>query len=209
MKKRLLPIPLILLIPIVLLVVVIVAGVYRFSLDDEEILAKFPSQVQGQAKSHDGVMQQVFHLSTPNPWTISVPESHAFALIDQIDEKQQWALGRYDSGAERGQLSVSLDWLTVLDKQQYLSIMTVSNQGSGIFYYLASFKYDQQRQRLVLVDETLLGDRIQIDKLNVDSSAVQVSYHQHGATQSYAEQPSDVFIANYRLNEKLQFKALP
>ena len=43
MKKKILPIPLILLIPIVMLVVVIVAGLYRFSLTDEEILAKFPS----------------------------------------------------------------------------------------------------------------------------------------------------------------------
>ncbi len=39
-KRRILPVPLILLIPLVLLVVVIVAGVYRFSLTDEEILQR-------------------------------------------------------------------------------------------------------------------------------------------------------------------------
>ncbi len=42
-RKRFLPIPLILFIPVVLLIVVIVAGVYRFSLSDDEIMAKFPS----------------------------------------------------------------------------------------------------------------------------------------------------------------------
>ncbi|WP_164683974.1 hypothetical protein [Vibrio maerlii] len=39
-RRRFLPIPLILLIPIVLLIIVVVAGVYRFSLSDEEILQK-------------------------------------------------------------------------------------------------------------------------------------------------------------------------
>lgn len=39
-RKRILPIPLILLIPIVLLAVVIIAGIYRFSLSDDEIMAK-------------------------------------------------------------------------------------------------------------------------------------------------------------------------
>ncbi len=41
-RSRILPIPLILLIPIVLLAIVIIAGVYRFSLSDDEIMAKFP-----------------------------------------------------------------------------------------------------------------------------------------------------------------------
>ncbi len=50
-RKRLLPIPLILLIPVVLLIVVIVAGVYRFSLSDDEIMAKFPrSTVQSSSE---------------------------------------------------------------------------------------------------------------------------------------------------------------
>lgn len=34
-RNRILPIPLILLIPVVLLIIVIVAGVYRFSLSDD------------------------------------------------------------------------------------------------------------------------------------------------------------------------------
>lgn len=49
MPRKKLPIPLILLIPLCLLAVVIVAGIYRFSLSDEEILAKFPSQQNVQA----------------------------------------------------------------------------------------------------------------------------------------------------------------
>ncbi|EGU48482.1 hypothetical protein VII00023_18189 [Vibrio ichthyoenteri ATCC 700023] len=209
MKRRLLPIPLILLIPIVLLVVVIIAGVYRFSLDDEEILAKFPAQAQSQAERQDSVMQQVFALSTPNPWTISVPESHAFALVDHIDAENHWATGRYDSGSDRGQVSVSLQRLVEVAEHQYVSVMTVSNQGSGVFYYLTSFEYDLKRQRLVLIDTVLLGDRIAVDNLSYASSLVQLSYRQHGAKQSYADLPADALIGNYRLDEKLDFISLP
>lgn len=208
MRKRLLPIPLILLIPIVLLVVVIVAGVYRFSLDDSDILAKFPSQAQKQSPNQDRVMQQVFSISTPNPWTISVLENHAFALIDRIDDDRLWAQGRYDSGSERGQVSVSLQWLLPVDEQKYVSIMAISNQGSGVFYYLTSFKYDQERQRLVLADERLLGDRIAIDEVSYASSVIQVSYRQHGNSQSYAEAPTEALTVSYRLGNKLNFKSL-
>ncbi len=51
-RKRILPIPLILFIPVVLLITVIVAGIYRFSLSDEEIMAKFPrSEVQSDSEA--------------------------------------------------------------------------------------------------------------------------------------------------------------
>ena len=73
MKKRILPVPLILLIPIVLLIIVAVAGIYRFSLTDEEILAKFPSQVS----QSDRVMQILFSIKTVNPWNIKFHKSNA------------------------------------------------------------------------------------------------------------------------------------
>lgn len=85
-----------------MLVVVIVAGIYRFSLSDEEILAKFPSaQV-----SYDPVVETVFDLKTTNPWTIKVPETNAFAFIKELDTTRSIAFGRYDSGAERGVVTV-------------------------------------------------------------------------------------------------------
>ncbi|OLQ94429.1 hypothetical protein BIY21_08915 [Vibrio ponticus] len=199
MKKRLLPIPLILLIPILLLIVVVAAGLYRFSLDDEEILAKFPSQSQVV----DPIVKQVFSIQTPNPWTIQVPESAAFAFIDELDTQAQIAFGPYDSGAERGQVTVSTKWLTFVDTNQYISLMTVSNQGSGVFSYLASFRYDTERKRVVLIDSVLIGDRIAVDKLAYDNSQVAIDYRQHSVNQPMSAEPEEKVTQLITVNSNL------
>ena len=207
MKKKILPIPLILLIPIVMLVVVIVAGVYRFSLSDEEILAKFPSS----QVSYDSVVETVFDLKTTNPWTIKVPETNAYAFINEVDEPQSLAFGRYDSGVERGVVTVDTQKLFVSklgETHFYVAPMSVSNQGSGVFYYLGLFKHDQQRSRVVLVDQLFLGDRVQIQTLEVakqegtqskgkQSGEGFIGFTQHSAEQSFAEAPSEKVLMSF------------
>lgn len=209
MKKKILPIPLILLIPIVMLVVVIVAGLYRFSLTDEEILAKFPSS---QA-SYDPVVELVFDLKATNPWTIKVPETQAFAFIDEYMDSKHIASGRYDSGAERGTVQVATDKivaLTVGQDQMFVAPMWVSNQGSGVFHYLTLFKFDKTRSRVVLVDELLLGDRIQLETLDIINAGGEaqnsyqglVGFNQHSAQQSYAEAPDEKVISSFTVNKQ-------
>jgi len=202
MKKRILPIPLILLIPIVLLVVVTVAGVYRFSLSDEEILAKFPS---AQLQS-DSVVLAVFGIKATNPWTIQVPENNAFAFIDTLNESQNLASGRYDSGAERGVVTVDTKMLKRVDiegQPLFFAPMSVSNQGSGVFHYLALFKFDSSRSRMILADSELLGDRVKIQNLGIDkSSRVEVVYLQHGPKQAMSETPSEEVLLNVGFNKQ-------
>ncbi|WP_373960308.1 hypothetical protein [Vibrio gigantis] len=207
MKKKILPIPLILLIPIVMLVVVILAGVYRFSLSDEEILAKFPSS----QVTYDPVVETVFDMKTTNPWTIKVPETNAYAFINEIDVLKAIAFGRYDSGVERGVVTVdtkSLSAVTLGNLSFFIAPMWISNQGSGVFYYLGLFKHDQQRSRVVLVDQLLLGDRVQIQTLDVaeqpDSQLQKkltgegfIGFTQHSAEQSFAEAPSEKVLMSF------------
>ncbi|MGB2147154.1 MAG: hypothetical protein ACPHZ7_09350 [Vibrio toranzoniae] len=207
MKKKILPIPLILLIPIVMLVVVILAGVYRFSLSDEEILAKFPSS----QVSYDPVVETVFDLKTTNPWTIKVPETNAYAFINEIDAPKAIAFGRYDSGVERGVATVdtkSLAAVTLGEATFFVAPMWISNQGSGVFYYLGLFKHDQQRSRVVLVDQLFLGDRVKIQTLDVtqqpDSKSQNkltgqgfIGFTQHSVEQSFAETPSEKVLMSF------------
>lgn len=202
MKKRILPIPLILLIPIVLLVIVTIAGIYRFSLTDEEILAKFPSaQVE-----IDAVVLSVFGIKATNPWTIQVPENNAFAFIDTLDKSQSLASGRYDSGAERGVVTVDTKMLKRVDidgQPLFLGPMSVSNQGSGVFHYLALFKFDSSRSRMILADSELLGDRVQVQNLVLDNnSRVEVVYLQHGPNQAMSETPSEEVLLNVGFNKQ-------
>ncbi|MEZ8284935.1 hypothetical protein AB4277_05495 [Vibrio splendidus] len=207
MKKKILPIPLILLIPIVMLVVVILAGIYRFSLSDEEILAKFPSS----QVSYDPVVESVFELKTTNPWTIKVPETNAYAFINEVDEPRTIAFGRYDSGVERGVVTVdtqSLASVTLGQASFFVAPMWISNQGSGVFYYLGLFKHDQQRSRVVLVDQLLLGDRVQIQTLDVTQPVEGttnskltgkgfIGFTQHSAEQSFVEAPSEKVLMSF------------
>ncbi|WP_047042002.1 hypothetical protein [Vibrio mexicanus] len=209
MKKRRLPIPLILLIPIVLLVIVIVAGLYRFSLSDEEILAKFP---QAPAASANLVMEEVFGIKTPNPWTISVPETQAFSFINSIDASRQSAQGNYDSGAERGTVTVSLDKLVSMGSddmaRQYASYLVVSNQGSGAFYYLATFEYDNHRQRMVLKDSAFVGDRVSVSELRYQNGRVELVVLEHGTDQAKSSTPKSQAIYQYDISSRLKIKAL-
>ncbi|MEZ8061210.1 MULTISPECIES: hypothetical protein [Vibrio] len=207
MKKKILPIPLILLIPIVMLFVVILAGVYRFSLSDEEILAKFPSS----QVSYDPVVETVFDLKTTNPWTIKVPETNAYAFINEVDVPKAIAFGRYDSGVERGVATVdtkSLAAVTLGEANFFVTPMWISNQGSGVFYYLGLFKHDQQRSRVVLVDQLFLGDRVKIQTLDAaqqsDSKSQNkltgqgfIGFTQHSAEQSFAETPSEKVLMSF------------
>ncbi|MGB1975306.1 MAG: hypothetical protein ACPHQD_14835 [Vibrio toranzoniae] len=207
MKKKILPIPLILLIPIVMLVVVILAGVYRFSLSDEEILAKFPSS----QVSYDPVVETVFDLKTTNPWTIKVPETNAYAFINEIDAPKAIAFGRYDSGVERGVATVDTKSLAAVmlgEANFFVAPMWISNQGSGVFYYLGLFKHDQQRSRVVLVDQLFLGDRVKIQTLDVaqqpDSKSQNkltgqgfIGFTQHSVEQSFAETPSEKVLMSF------------
>ena len=83
--------------------------------------------------------------------------------------------------------------------------MTVSNQGSGLFNYLAAFRYDSQRQRMVLVNELLIGDRVQIDQLKIQDSQLTLNYRQHRENQPLAEVPGDNKQMEVTVNRDLKF----
>ncbi len=202
MKKRLLPIPLILLTPIVLLIVVVAAGVYRFSLSDEEILAKFPkSDVQ-----IDAIAQQVFGLRLTNPITIPVPETHSVAFMERWDDNHHWVLGGYDTGSDRGTVALDTELLLRLDteKHLYASIVQVSNQGSGVFHYLALFKFDELRSRMVMVQSELLGDRIQVQSIEKRDSKIEAMFLTHTKNQSFSESPTQSVSILFSITEKYQ-----
>ncbi|WP_260260393.1 hypothetical protein [Vibrio intestinalis] len=200
MPKRRLPIPLILLVPLLLLVVVILAGVYRFSISDEEILAKFPSQAQ----TSDPIMLQLFSIKTPNPWVITVPESGANAFLNSYDVEGMWASGDYHDGAERGNVQVSTRWMNAIELNQFTTIVTVSNQGSGLFYYLVTFEYDQQRARMVMKNSVFLGDRITVKSLQYQFDKLNLLYLEHSESQSYADLPTQKVERSFTLSNSLE-----
>ncbi|WP_165313498.1 hypothetical protein [Vibrio ziniensis] len=204
MKTRLLPIPLVLLTPIVLLVIVVFAGIYRFSISDEQIMAKFPSTIQ----QRDPIVQAVFGLNVPYPITVPVPDTPSYAFMESWDDQHRWVIGDYDSGRERG--SVALDTQLMLkledveENYRYVSVIRVSNQGSGVFNYLALFKYDELRSRMVMVSSQLLGDRIEVLSLTQNASQVTVSLLSHANNMAFSEAPTESVSILFSISEKYQ-----
>lgn len=194
-RKRILPIPLILLIPVLLLAIVVIAGIYRFSLSDEDIMAKFP-QTQSQANS---IVAEVLGIQSRNPWTVQVPEQGAVTFLDEWDKEHGLLKGQYDAGATKGEVLVPTEFIAQLDingTPWIIAPVIVTTQGSGAFYYLGLFKFDAVPSRVVLLNSVFLGDRIKISSLEwVSDTKVSLSYLEHGKEQALAEQPNQLISA--------------
>ncbi len=197
-RKKILPIPLILLIPIVLLAVVIIAGIYRFSLSDDEIMAKFP---QPQAQSN-AIVSQVLGIQSRNPWTVQVPEQSAVTFLDEWDKEHGFLKGQYDSGATRGEVLVPTAFIAqrkIGDTPWVVAPLIVTTQGSGAFYYLGLFKFDSVPSRVVLLNSVFLGDRIKMASLEWENDTqISLSYLQHGENQAMAEQPNQLMTVEIK-----------
>lgn len=199
-RRKILPIPLILLIPVALLAIVIVAGIYRFSLSDEDIMAKFPqSQVQAQSNV---IVFEVLGIQSRNPWTVQVPEQSAVTFLDEWDKEHGFLKGQYDSGATRGEVLVPTAFIAqrkIGDTPWVVAPLIVTTQGSGAFYYLGLFKFDSVPSRVVLLNSVFLGDRIEIVSLEWENDTqISVSYLQHGENQAMAEQPNQLMTVEIK-----------
>ncbi|ASI94746.1 hypothetical protein [Vibrio rotiferianus] len=194
-RKRILPIPLILLIPVLLLAIVVIAGIYRFSLSDEDIMAKFP-QTQTQTNS---IVAEVLGIQSRNPWTVQVPEQSAVTFLDEWDKEHGLLKGQYDAGATKGEVLVPTEFVAQRDingTPWIIAPVIVTTQGSGAFYYLGLFKFDAVPSRVVLLNSVFLGDRIKISSLEwVSDTKVSLSYLEHGKEQALAEQPNQLISA--------------
>lgn len=191
-RKRILPIPLILLIPIVLLIVVTVAGVYRFSLSDDEILARFPSnQVQSNS-----IVLEVLNIKSANPWTIQVPEQNAVTFLQEWDKERGYLMGDYDAGATKGTVLLPTNFIAKRQINQQLWIaapMIVMTQGTGAFYYVGLFKFDAVPSRVILLDSVFIGDRIKFNQLLWrDDTNIEISYLSHDVNQAMTETPKQL-----------------
>ncbi|MGR5192602.1 hypothetical protein ACPV4H_01815 [Vibrio rotiferianus] len=194
-RKRILPIPLILLIPVLLLAIVVIAGIYRFSLSDEDIMAKFP-QTQSQSNS---IVAEVLGIQSRNPWTVQVPEQGAVTFLDEWDKEHGLLKGQYDAGATKGDVLVPTEFIAQRDingTPWIIAPVVVTTQGSGAFYYLGLFKFDAVPSRVVLLNSVFLGDRIKMSSLEwVSDTKISLSYLEHGKNQAMSEQPDQLISA--------------
>ena len=174
------------------LVIILVAVVVLFSQDDK--------------RDTDTAVNKLLNLDSDSALVINLPESQAAGTnapvgvmltdvtVTEGSNVQNGTLsGQYQNDAERG--SVTLDYLHLTavaipkstDYSYFVAPFSVSNQGSGVFYYLALLARNDSQQTLVHVASYYLGDRIVITEVTDFGDKVTVDFNSHSADSSFAE----------------------
>lgn len=201
----------IILIVLAVITVIIMAGIYRFNFTNADIYVEDSGQII--AWDHTGqneVMRTLFSFKTDNIWQIKLPESKAKAPLTELEKTEEgyYAKGQYRDGDELGLVRLNSSQITMLNVEYSSSVnifivpFSVSNQGSGVFWYLGLFKLNADNFEIKHLDSLFLGDRIRIKKLIVDSVGdgtgnIRINYLQHAQTQSMSEIPVTKLERNF------------
>lgn len=176
---------------------VVAAGIYRLNFTNDDIYAV-------NDENNTNVMLTLFSFDTDDYWQIQLPDSKAKAPLTDLREYNglHLAIGKYQDGDEYGTVSLDYYKITPLnlgnveDEMIFSAPFSVSNQGSGTFWYLGLFNLNTDSGEIGQIDTFFLGDRIKLDELKTDepfdvTSSLYVSYFKHAQKQSMAEIPNE------------------
>lgn len=188
----------------IVITLVIAAGIVRFNVTNDDI---YVVQTDGQVvpfetSNNANVMLTLFSFKTDNYWQIQLPDSDAKARLTDIKEYDDLhlAVGEYQDGEEYGLVSVDYNKITTLnlsnfdEEMVFAAPFSVSNQGTGVFWYLGLFTLNTNTAEIRQMDAFFLGDRIKITELKPDepfdiTSSLLITYFKHSQTQSMADRP--------------------
>jgi hypothetical protein len=92
---------------------------------------------------------------------------------------------------------------------KYLIPFSVSDGGSGIFWYLGLFEADFKDHKITLLDSLLLGDRVNAITTHVGSDGQWVSFKDYAEGQSFADKPNKSIKINLTFNKPLTRFTVP
>ncbi|MGF1832307.1 hypothetical protein [Photobacterium sanguinicancri] len=195
-------------IKIILLVVgiscvVLAAGIYRFNFTNDDIYVD-GKPVSVAMKENSRVMRMLFSFQTDKYWQIELPDSKLKIPLMELKEYNghHFAVGEYQFGQERGVVSVDYPRITVLnftyvqDEMIFAVPFSVSNQGSGVHWYIGLYNMNTKYGDIQQIDSLFVGDRIVINEMNTDepfdvTSSIRLAYFSHGPAQSMADDPNE------------------
>lgn len=189
---------------------VVGAGIYRFNFINDDI---YVAQTDGQVVPFDtksnvdpkhNVMLTLFSFDIDDYWQIQLPNSEAKANLTDLREYDDlhFATGKYQNGDEHGLVSLDYYKITPLnlgnigDEMIFSAPFSVSNQGTGNFWYLGLFNLNTKTGEIEQIDTVFIGDRIKLEELKTDepfdvTSSLHVIYLKHSSQQSMSEIPSE------------------
>ncbi len=184
-----------------------IAGIIKFNFTDDDI---YVSNKDGEVVKYDAsepdemvyaseVMLKLFSMKTANDFMVNVPETGSTCkLVDLADMgSQKVAKGSYTAGEERGM--VMLDYMNIttvnladpMSQIYFVAPFAVSNQGSGVFYYMGLFAQDVEKMSIKHVDSFFMGDRVVVENIRSLGREVQVEIKVHSDGQAMAAAPAD------------------
>ncbi|OCH19042.1 hypothetical protein A6E05_01440 [Aliivibrio sp. 1S165] len=200
----------ILLVILTLILLVVAAGIYRFNFTNDDIYVVqtddqvVPFDITNNVDPKNNVMLMLFSFDIDRYWQIQLPDSEAKAPLTDLREYDDLhlATGKYQDGDEHGLVSLDYYNITPLhlgnidDEMVFSAPFSVSNQGTGTFWYLGLFNLNTNTGEIGQIDTFFLGDRIKVNELKTDepfdvTSSLYVSYFKHDQKQSMAEIPSE------------------
>ncbi|WP_434360193.1 hypothetical protein NF212_07310 [Parasalinivibrio latis] len=156
-----------------------------------------------QSKGAALVMKTLFSVDTYHPWLVDLPDTSLKIPLTELHGfgKHGFASGRYEDGAERGTVNIAYPDIFALKlgdpaREMYFTVpYSISNQGSGIFWYLGLFRYDNGFKAVNQIDWVYLGDRIawhavRSTSLGPNWLKLQFSWLDHADYQSLSENPN-------------------
>lgn len=183
-----------------------IAGVIRFNFTNDDIyvtgkngeVVKYDAAEQEERAYQSEVMLTLFSIKTANDLMVNVPETGATCnLTDLADlEALKVAKGSYTAGEERG--IVMLDYMKITtvniadprSQIYFVAPFAVSNQGSGVFYYMGLFAQDVENMSIRHVDSFFMGDRVVVENISSLGNEVRVDINVHSEAQAMAEAPA-------------------
>lgn len=199
-----------LLVILTLILLVVAAGIYRFNFTNDDIYVVqtddqvVPFDTTNNVDPKNNVMLMLFSFDIDRYWQIQLPDSEAKASLTDLREYDDLhlATGKYQDGDEHGLVSLDYYNITPLhlgnidDEMVFSAPFSVSNQGTGTFWYLGLFNLNTNTGEIGQIDTFFLGDRIKVNELKTDepfdvTSSLYVSYFKHDQKQSMAEIPRE------------------
>ncbi|MGF1902476.1 hypothetical protein [Aliivibrio sifiae] len=199
----------IVLVILTVVLLVIVAGVYRFNFTNDDIYVVqtddkvIPFDTTSNLDFKNNVMLTLFSFDTDDYWQIQLPDSKVKVSLTELTEYDDvhLATGKYQNGDEHGLVSLDYYKITPLnlgnigDEMVFSAPFSVTNQGTGNFWYLGLFNLNAKTGEIEQIDTLFLGDRIKLEELETDepfdvTSSLHATYFEHSQEQSMAEAPS-------------------
>ncbi|VAX17316.1 FIG01202709: hypothetical protein [hydrothermal vent metagenome] len=201
-----------------IIILVVVAGIIKFNFTDDDIyiqnkdgtVEKYDDAKHGSDAYQSKVMLKLFNMKTPNDLIIHIPESKMICKLDDfiMIDSTEMVKGSYTDGVERGIVVLDYMKITTLniskspDQNYFVVPFFVSNQGTGVFYYLGLFVRNNSKMTIDHIDSYFLGDRIKISSINSDGNKIQIRLMDHSMKQSMAEEPNEEKNIKIRVTEK-------